>query len=59
MTTPRPPSGAVVVGTGFGCLTHVRALRAADGVAGMVVMDAIRTSARDRNWVDIDAGAKR
>jgi predicted dehydrogenase len=29
MTTPRPPSGAVVVGTGFGCLTHVRALRAA------------------------------
>jgi predicted dehydrogenase len=27
--TPRTPWGAVVVGTGFGCLTHVRALRAA------------------------------
>jgi predicted dehydrogenase len=29
MTTQRETRGAVVVGTGFGCLTHVRALQAA------------------------------
>ena len=30
----------------------------ADGVANMVVVDAIRQSARDRAWVDIDAAAR-
>jgi predicted dehydrogenase len=30
----------------------------ADGVANMVVIDAIRQSARDRAWVDIDAAAR-
>jgi predicted dehydrogenase len=30
----------------------------ADGVANMVVIDAIRQSARDRAWVDIDASAR-
>src|ERR1700724_90141 len=29
MTTSQEPLGVAVVGTGFGCLTHVRALRAA------------------------------
>jgi len=40
-------SGAVVVGTGFGCLTHVRALRAAGiPVLGLVGRDPARTRAR-------------
>ena len=30
----------------------------ADGVANMVVMDAIRQSARERRWVDLDAAAR-
>jgi len=39
--------GAVVVGTGFGCLTHVRALRAAGfEVDGLVGRDPERTAAR-------------
>jgi predicted dehydrogenase len=40
-----------VVGTGFGCLTHVRALRAAGfEVAALVGRDAERTSARARRF---------
>ena len=31
----------------------------ADGVANMIVMDAIRASARDRTWVDIEGAARR
>jgi predicted dehydrogenase len=39
--------GVVVVGTGFGCLTHVRALRAAGlAVRALVGRDPIRTTAR-------------
>ena len=39
--------GAVVIGTGFGCLTHVRALRAAGfDVVGLVGRDPARTSER-------------
>jgi predicted dehydrogenase len=43
--------GAAVVGTGFGCLTHVRALRAAgfDAVA-LVGRDFDKTSARARRF---------
>jgi predicted dehydrogenase len=43
--------GAVVVGTGFGCLTHVRALRAAGFVVPAVVgRDPDRTAARARQF---------
>jgi predicted dehydrogenase len=39
--------GAVVVGTGFGCITHVRALRAAGiDVAALVGRDADKTASR-------------
>ncbi len=31
----------------------------ADGVASMIVMDAIRASARDRTWVDIEGATTR
>jgi predicted dehydrogenase len=41
--------GAVVVGTGFGCITHVRALRAAGiNVVALVGRDPDRTSKRAR-----------
>lgn len=41
--------GAVVVGTGFGCITHVRALRAAGfDVVGILGRDPERTAARAR-----------
>lgn len=40
-------TGAVVVGTGFGCITHVRALRAAGfTVVGLVGRDPERTARR-------------
>lgn len=62
--------GVVVVGTGFGCFTHVRALQAAgfegitpppgprpatfaDGLADMLVLDAIRRSATERTTVTL------
>ena len=39
--------GAAVVGTGFGCLTHVRALRAAGfDVHALVGRDPVKTAAR-------------
>jgi hypothetical protein len=47
-------TGAIVVGTGFGCFTHVRALPAAgfaDGVADMTVLDAIRRSVAEGRTV--------
>jgi hypothetical protein len=46
---------AAVVGTGFGCQTHVQALRRAgfDGVAAMAVLDAIRQSAAEGKWVTV------
>jgi len=51
MGPPAHPSalGAVVVGTGFGCLTHTRALRAAGfAVQALVGRDAARTAERAR-----------
>ncbi|HLW18081.1 MAG TPA: Gfo/Idh/MocA family oxidoreductase [Actinomycetota bacterium] len=40
-------TGAIVVGTGFGCLTHVRALRAAGfDVVGLVGRDPAKTKTR-------------
>ena len=43
--------GAVVVGTSFGCLTHVRALRAAGfDVIGLVGRDPERTVERARRF---------
>jgi len=43
--------GAIVVGTGFGCLTHVRALRAAGfAVRALVGRDAQRTAERARRF---------
>ncbi len=46
-----PSVGVVVVGTGFGCLTHVPALRAAGfDVVGLVGRDAERTEARARRF---------
>ena len=40
-------SGVVVIGTGFGCVTHVRALRAAGfDVVGLVGRDPDKTAAR-------------
>ena len=45
------PVGVVVVGTGFGCLTHVPALRAAGfDVLGLVGRDAERTAERSRRF---------
>ena len=39
--------GVAVVGTGFGCLTHVRALRAAGfDVQALVGRDPVKTAAR-------------
>ena len=44
---PQAPLGAVVVGTGFGCITHVRALRAAGfDVKAIVGRDPERTRER-------------
>jgi predicted dehydrogenase len=44
-------TGAVVVGTGFGCLTHVRALRAAGfTVEALVGQDPARTAGRAARW---------
>jgi predicted dehydrogenase len=46
-----PPLGVVVVGTGFGCITHVRALRAAGfRVLAVIGRDADRTQARARQF---------
>ena len=43
--------GAVVVGTGFGCLTHTRALRAAGfAVRALVGRDPLRTAERARRF---------
>ncbi|MGH9012575.1 MAG: Gfo/Idh/MocA family protein, partial [Acidimicrobiia bacterium] len=43
--------GAVVVGTGFGCFTHVRALRAAGfDVLGVVGRDPAKTAERARRF---------
>ena len=45
----RPGPGVVVVGTGFGCFTHVRALRAAGfEVLALVGRDVARTAERAR-----------
>ncbi len=45
--------GAIVVGTGFGILTHARALRAAGfEVLGLVGRDP-RRSAAERRWVPV------
>ena len=42
-------NGVVVVGTGFGCYTHVRALRAAGfDVRAVVGRDPVKTEARAR-----------
>ena len=42
-------TGAVVVGTGFGCFTHVRALRAAGfKVHALVGRDPVKTALRAR-----------
>ena len=47
----RPGPGVVVVGTGFGCFTHVRALRAAGfDVLAVVGRDAARTAERARQF---------
>jgi len=43
--------GVAVVGTGFGCLTHVRALRAAGfQVQALVGRDALKTADRARRF---------
>jgi predicted dehydrogenase len=43
------PLGVIVAGTGFGCITHVRALRAAGfEVVGLVGRDAEKTAERAR-----------
>jgi predicted dehydrogenase len=43
------PLGVIVAGTGFGCITHVRALRAAGfDVIGLVGRDAEKTAHRAR-----------
>jgi predicted dehydrogenase len=45
------PLGAVVVGTGFGCLTHARALRAAGfAVRALVGRDPARTAERAHRY---------
>jgi predicted dehydrogenase len=46
-----PALGAVVVGTGFGCVTHVRALRAAGfDVKAIVGRDPVRTQERAKKF---------
>jgi predicted dehydrogenase len=46
-----PPLGAIVIGTGFGCLTHVRALRLAGlDVVAVVGRDLERTAERARRF---------
>src|SRR5262245_5797073 len=51
MEGPMAGRGAVVVGTSFGCLTHVRALRAAGfDVVGLVGRDPERTAARAKRF---------
>jgi len=48
--------GVVVVGTGFGCVTHVRALRAADfDVKAVVGRDHARTAERARQFAVANA----
>lgn len=48
---PERALGAVVVGTGFGCLTHVRALRAAGfSVDALVGRNLLRTTERARRF---------
>ena len=43
--------GAIVVGTGFGCLTHARALRGAGfAVRALVGRDPARTAERARRF---------
>src|SRR3954453_17915546 len=51
----RSPLGVVVVGTGFGCVTHVRALRAAGfDVKAVVGRDPARTAERAKRFgVDV------
>lgn len=50
-TDGRRGPGVVVVGTGFGCFTHVRALRAAGfEVVALVGRDASRTAERARQF---------
>jgi predicted dehydrogenase len=47
----REPLGAVVVGTGFGCFTHVRALRGAGfDVLGVVGRDPAKTALRAQQF---------
>ena len=44
-------TGAIVVGTGFGCLTHVRALRAAGfDIVGLVGRDPEKTAERAKRF---------
>ena len=55
MTPPDPPDsdslGVVVIGTGFGCITHVRALRAAGfRVMALIGRDLDRTRERARQF---------
>jgi len=51
-------TGAVVVGTGFGCLTHVRCLRSAGfDVVALVGRDAAKTKARAARFDVADACA--
>ena len=51
-----PMSGVVVIGTGFGCMTHVRALRAAGfEVVALVGRDPDKTALRAR-LLDIPVG---
>ena len=55
MSTASGP-GVVVVGTGFGCLTHVRALRAAGfDVLALVGRDEIKTADRAKRFDVPDA----
>src|SRR5436309_15445014 len=51
-TVGRAPNlGVVVIGTGFGCVTHVRALRAAGfDVNALVGRDPARTSERAQQF---------
>ncbi|MGH9207403.1 MAG: Gfo/Idh/MocA family protein, partial [Acidimicrobiales bacterium] len=55
-TGPERPLGAAVIGTGFGCLTHVRALRAAGfDLCALVGRDPIKTAERAQRF-DIPNG---
>jgi predicted dehydrogenase len=51
MSAKEPPVGVVVVGTSFGCLTHVRALRAAGfEVQALVGRDPEKTAERAKRF---------